>query len=296
MNRAAIWLVFVALCPAVAAGQAQSPSGPVQGQHDGHAAPSPPPAAGVHDQPSPVPPAAVALPSFIPPLTEADRRAAFPDVTGHAVHDDVVNFFVLFDQLEWLQGSGRTALNWDNKGWVGKDRNRLWFRSEGERDDGDVEHAEAQVFYGRAVRRWWDILVGVRHDMQPGPSRTWAAIGVQGLAPYWFEVEATAYLGESGRTHFRFETEYELLLTNRLIVQPLVEVEIYGKSDPERGIGSGLSSANAGFRMRYEFRREFAPYVGITWDRRFFGTADFARTAGAGTSSARLATGLRLWF
>ena len=268
-----------------------------QQKHDQHgqAAPSQPEAAHDHSRPSEAK-SDEPLPAFIPALTDADRRAAFPDVTAHAVHDNVVNYFVLFDQLEWLQGSGGAALNWDNKGWVGKDRNRLWFRSEGERNEDGLEHAEAHVFYGRAIRRWWDLLVGVRQDMGAGPSRTWAAIGVQGLAPYWFEVEATAYVGAEGRTHVRFETEYELLVTNRLIAQPLLEVEIYGKGDPERGIGSGLSSADVGIRVRYEFRREIAPYVGVTWDRKFFGTADFARNAGERTAGVRLATGLRLWF
>ena len=292
-------LVLVALLPTPAMGQAQSQQAPTsQGEHGGHAPAVPARSPGdPQDQSAQVPVAAPSqLPSFIPTLSDADRRAAFPDVAGHAVHDNVVNYFVLFDQLEWLHGSGGSALNWDNKGWVGKDRDRLWFRSEGERDGDGVEHAEAQVFYGRALRRWWDVLIGVRQDMRPGPSRTWAAIGLQGLAPYWFEVEATAYIGESGRTHFRFETEYEQLLTNRLILQPLIEVEVYGKADPERGIGGGLSSADAGLRVRYEFRREFAPYVGVTWGRKFFGTADAARAAGASTSGTRLATGLRLWF
>lgn len=119
---------------------------------------------------------------------------------------------------------------------------------------------------------------------------------MQGLAPYWFEVEATAYVGASGRTQFRIEGEYELLLTNRLILQPLVEVEIHGKNDPEHGTGAGLSTADAGLRLRYEFRREFAPYVGLVWSRRFFGTADFADAAGDRVEGARLALGVRLWF
>ena len=132
-------------------------------------------------------------------------------------------------------------------------------------------------------------------DVRPGPAQTWAAVGIQALAPYWFKVEVTAYIGAGGRTHFRFETEYELLLTNRMILQPLVEVEIYGKSEPERDIGAGLAAANVGLRLRYEFRREFAPYVGITWDRKFFATGEAAKAAGEKTGGARLILGLRLW-
>lgn len=236
-------------------------------------------------------------PAGIPPLTDEDRAAAFPELNGqHTVHDDAVHYYVLFDQLEWQKGDKATAGSWDNKGWIGKDVNRFWFRTEGEAEDGDLGEAQAHALYGRAIHRWWDLVAGVRQDFQPGPQRTWAAVGIQGLAPYWFEVEATAYIGEAGRTHFRLETEYELLFTNRLVLQPLVELEIYGKSDPERGIGSGLSSGEVGLRLRYEFRREFAPYFGVTWNRKFFGTADLAEAAGEDTSGARLALGVRVWF
>lgn len=236
-------------------------------------------------------------PAGIPPVTDEDRAAAFPELNGqHTVHDDAVHYYVLFDQLEWQMGDGATAGSWDNKGWIGKDVNRFWFRTEGEAEDGDLGEAQAHALYGRAIHRWWDLVVGVRQDFRPGPQRTWAAVGIQGLAPYWFEVEATAYIGEAGRTHFRVETEYELLFTNRLILQPLVELELYGKSDPERGIGAGLSSGEAGLRLRYEFRREFAPYIGVTWNRKFFGTADFAEAAGEDEGGAKLALGVRVWF
>lgn len=232
----------------------------------------------------------------IPPITEADRQAAFPDVHGHSVHDRAIHYFVLFDQLEWQSGAGRTVGSWDNKGWVGGDIHRFWFRTEGEGEGGSLAAAQAHALYGRAIAPWWDLVMGIRQDVRPGPAQTWAVVGVQGLAPYWFEIEATAYIGAAGRTHARLETEYELLLTNRLILQPLVEVEIYGKSDPERQIGAGLSTIEAGARMRYEIRREFAPYVGVTWSRKFFGTADVARESGEEVSGARLALGARIWF
>jgi copper resistance protein B len=236
-------------------------------------------------------------PPGIPSITDEDRAAAFPELNGrHTVHDDAVHYFVLFDQLEWQGGDGATGVSWDTKGWIGRDVNRFWFRTEGEGGDGRLGAAQAHALYGRAIHRWWDLVAGLRQDVRPGPAQTWAAVGIQGLAPYWFELEATAYLGASGRTHFRFETEYELLLTNRLVLQPLVEAEIYGKADPERGIGAGLSSVDAGLRLRYEFRRELAPYVGVTWHRKFFGTADRAETAGEETSGPRLALGVRVWF
>ena len=139
-------------------------------------------------------------------------------------------------------------------------------------------------------------MVGGRPaGLRPGPPQTWAAIGVQGLAPYWFDVEATAYIGESGRTQFRVETEYALLLTNRLILQPLVELNVSARTIPSAKSARGLSTLNAGLRLRYEFRREVAPYVGVTWDRSFFGTADYQKAAGEPVGRARFVVGLRVW-
>jgi copper resistance protein B len=236
------------------------------------------------------------LPPFIPPITDEDRKAAFPDVEGHAVHDKRIGYFILLDQLEWQLGEGINGVTIDSRGWVGRDRDRLWFRAEGDHDDGHFEQAHAHVLYGRQVSRWWDVVAGIRQDVRPAPAQTWAAVGVQGLAPQWFEIEATAYVGASFRTHARVEVEYELLLTNRLILQPLLEVEIVGKSDPERRVGAGLSTTDAGFRVRYEFTREIAPYVGVTWNNRWGKTADYAEAAGEDTGSARFVTGVRLWF
>jgi copper resistance protein B len=229
-------------------------------------------------------------------VADADRQAAFPDVQGHTVHDTSVNYFILFDQFEWQTGSGADVFNWDTKGWIGQDRNRFWFRSEGDRSDGRTEQAQTNLLFGRAIARWWDVTAGVRLDTLPDTPRSALALGVQGLAPYWFEVEASAYIEPSGRTHVRFETEYDLLITNRLVLQPLVEFEVYGRDDRERLIGTGLSTGELGLRLRYEFRREFAPYVGVVWTRKFFGTADQARAAGEDVAGTRLAVGLRTWF
>jgi copper resistance protein B len=235
------------------------------------------------------------LPSFVPPVTDEDRKAAFPDVTGHPAHDNAIHAYVLADQLEWQDGSGAGVFAWDAKGWIGRDLDRVWFRTEGAAEDGRLGEAEAHVLYGRAVTRWWDVVLGVRQDVRPGPARTWAAIGLQGLAPYWFDVEATAYVGEGGRTQLRLEVEYDLLLTNRLIVQPVVELQIHGKADPDRGVGAGLSSSDVGVRLRYEIRREFAPYLGVTWGRLYLGTADAARAAGEDVAGRQIVVGVRVW-
>lgn len=271
-------------------------------QHTGHGPPSPAPTAPVQPQPEPAGSdhgahgADTQVPKEpIPPVTDADRAAAFPpSLEGHAVHDSVVNYFVLFDQLEW-QGGTAGGVNLENTTWIGGDVNRAWFRAESESEDGRQESTFVHALYGRSFTRWWDVVAGVRQDFAPGNQQTWAAFGVQGLAPYWFEVEATGYVGAGGRTQVRVEVEYELLLTNRLILQPLVELEVYGKADPARELGAGLGSLETGLRLRYEFRRQFAPYIGLTWDRKFFGTARFAREAGEPIGGARLAAGVRLW-
>jgi copper resistance protein B len=235
------------------------------------------------------------LPDFIPALTDEDRRAAFPDVDGHPAHDNGINYFVLFDQLEWEFGGARQGIGWDTTGWIGRDRDRLWFRAEGQREDDDTYDAQTHALYGRQFSRWWDVLVGVRQDFAPGPAQTWVAFGIQGLAPYWFDVEATAYLGADARNHYRFEVEYQFLLTNRLVLQPQAEMEIYGKPDLEHERDSGLATLDFGFRLRYLIRRELAPYVGMVWHQKHFGTADIARANGGSTGGARFVAGLRFW-
>jgi copper resistance protein B len=244
----------------------------------------------------PITPADADLPPFIPRVSDEDRRAAFPDVEGHAVHDEALNYFVLLDHVEWQAGEGQGRASLDSSGWIGRDRDRLWFRAEGDGSDRGVGAAGVQLLYGRQVARWWDVVGGVRQDLGSGPARTWAALGIQGLAPYWFDIEATAYVGPSGRTYARFDVEYEVLLTNRLIVQPLVELELFGMSDPERAIGAGLSTIDAGIRLRYELRRELAPYIGVTWNRKYGNTARFAEAAGDSRTASRFVTGVRLWF
>ena len=232
----------------------------------------------------------------IPPLTDADRAAAFPDIGGHPVHDNSVQKYGLFDQLEAWNADEGSGLLWEALGWAGTDLNRAWLRSEGERVDGATESADVEVLYGRSVARWWDVVAGVRHDFGEGPSRTFAAIGVIGVAPYKYELEATAYIGEFGQTAARIEAEYDTLLTNRLILQWLAEAELYGKDDERRGIGSGLSTIEAGLRLRYEFTRKFAPYIGVVWERAYAGTADFRRDEGEEIDDTRFVAGLRVWF
>ena len=178
--------------------------------------------------------------------------------------DDAATFAMLkFDRLERADSGDGVAIAWKFAAWVGGDFDKLLVRSEGEHAHGELEPSDAEVLWSHAVAPYWDTELGVRHDFGRGPNRTWAAFGVQGLAPYWFEVGATAYVGDAGRTALRLEVDYELSLTQRLILQPRFELNAYGKDDPAAYIGSGLSDAELGLRLRYEIRREFAPYVGV---------------------------------
>ncbi len=231
----------------------------------------------------------------IPPVTDAERAAAFPNLLTHD-HGQTIHSFFLVDKLEVFDADPGNGLSWEGLGWTGSDTNRLWLRSEGERADGKTESADLEVLYGRSITPWWDVVAGVRHDFKPGASQSFAAFGVQGLAPQKFEVEATGYIGERGQTAARFEVEYDLPFTGRLILQPMAEANLYGKNDPLRGIGSGLSTAEVGLRLRYEFTRKFAPYIGVVYERAFGNTADLRRDEAERVDDTRIVIGLRTWF
>lgn len=245
---------------------------------------------------SPASPALTESRTPIPVLTDADRAAVYNAPGGHRVHDSAINSMLLVNQLEWQRADDGSALSWDIKGWVGGDIDRLWVRTEGERSAGRTESAEAQALWGHAISPWWDVVGGVRQDFKPGDGQTWAAFGVQGMALYNFEAEATMFVGESGRTAARLEGDYDILLTNRLILQPTAELNFYGRNDPQRRVGAGLSESEVGLRLRYEVRREFAPYVGVTWNRSYGQTAQYARDEDEDVSQLRWVVGVRLWF
>ena len=210
---------------------------------------------------------------------------------------DQHNFSSLMaDRLESVVTDEATSVTYDLQAWFGRDYNRAVFKAEGEVDDGKLASAETELLWGRALAAYWDTQLGVRYDSGEGPERTWLAFGLQGLAPYWFEVDATGYVGDGGRTAFSVEAEYELLLTQKLILQPRAELDWYGSSDAERGIGSGLSEATVGLRLRYEIRRELAPYLGVEWASKFGETKDLARAAGENATATRFIAGLRFWF
>lgn len=212
-------------------------------------------------------------------------------------HGGFVTSMVLVDQFEYRIRDGHDGYKWDAQGWYGGDYNKLWIKSEGEGEFGESpEQAEVQALYSRALDPWFNLQVGVRHDFRPEPERTHLVLGVQGLAPYWFEVDGSAFLSDKGDLTARFEAEYDQRITNKLILQPAVEFNLAAQEVPEIGIGSGLSSIEAGLRLRYEFVPEFAPYVGVEYERSFGDTADFARGAGEDVGGWSFLVGIRTWF
>lgn len=200
------------------------------------------------------------------------------------------------DRLESVSSRHNAFTRYDLQAWYGGAFDRAVLKAEGDYDNSKLEEASTELLWSHAVAPYWDRQLGLRYDSGIEPDRTWLALGIQGLAPYWFEVGVTGYLGEEGRTALNLEAEYELLLTQKLILQPSIEASFYGKDDPERDIGSGLSEVAAGLRLRYEVSREIAPYVGIEWAGKFGGTADYAREEGLDTKETRFVAGLRFWF
>lgn len=192
------------------------------------------------------------------------------------------------------KGDDSTA--YDLQAWFGTTYNKAVVKAEGDIAKGKLEESRTELLWGHAIAPYWDTQLGIRVDNGEGPSRQWLAFGVQGLAPYWFELEATGYVGNDGRTALRLEGSYELLLTQRLILEPRAELQFYGKDDPQRRIGKGLAEASAGLRLRYEISRQFAPYVGVERAGSFGRTADYVRAAGGRAQQTRWVAGVRFWF
>ncbi len=270
---------------------------PTQAQHAGHdqhamQAPS------KQDAVVPAPKDAAPLPDFIPAPTAEDMAAAFPDMHGMDMSDHMIEApwitHAIVDQLERDLGNN-PATSWSVQAWTGKTHNRLWLESEGSRDDHG-SHGNISAYWGHATGPWWDRMIGWRRDFEGGVQRDWIGIGVHGHAPYKFDVEATAFLGASGRAMLEGKASYDVLLTNRLILQPEAGIAIHAKDDPRMGIGQGVSELHGGLRLRYEFRREFAPYIGWRYARSFGNTADIREAEGDAVSEHQWVAGIRFWF
>lgn len=218
------------------------------------------------------------------------------------VEDQELRGFLLFEQLEYRWNQGPNAFRWDGQGWVGGDYNRLWVKSEGDqrtsKDKGG--EAEGQFLYSRLIAPFWDFQAGLRYDKLwgkgPDPSRLFGVIGFQGLAPYWFEVEPALFVSDRGDVSARLTATYDLLFTQRLILQPRLETEVAVQRVKRFGVGRGINDVDLGLRLRYEIKREFAPYVGISWNRKLSDTADLARRERERVGTFAVVLGVRLWF
>jgi copper resistance protein B len=255
---------------------------------------------------APPPPGAFSGPAHAADLVFGSERMA--PVREHIIreHGAMLTHRFILDKFEVKLGGGHVGYGWDAQFWYGGDINKLWLKSKGEGEfDGELEHAEVQALWSRAIDPWFDMQLGVRHDFRAGPQtshqvaaeqRTHAVLGVHGLAPYWFEVEGMLFLSTKGELTARFEAEYDLRITQRLVLQPALELDFSFQNIPEIGVGAGLSTAELGARLRYEIEPNFAPYVGVQYERGFGNTARFARSAGREVGGWNLLVGIRTWF
>lgn len=241
--------------------------------------------------PLPPPPTADAADGIYGSSAMAEARRVLREEHGGGTFSQL-----LFNLAEYQVREGRDGFLWDGEFWWGGDIDRLVLKSEGEGAFGDgVEDAEVEALWSRALDPYWNFQAGVRYDFKPNPSRTYATIGIEGLAPYWFEVEGALFLSDKGDLLGRLEGYYDQRITQRLILQPRAELNFAAQDVPETGIGSGLSDVELGLRLRYEFAREFAPYVGVSYERKG-DTARFARAEGDDRESTSFVAGVRLWF
>ena len=225
-----------------------------------------------------------------PAMAEAEKRMM-------GAHGSATYHQILFNLAEYQARRGRDGYRWAGEAWVGGDFDRLVIKSEGEGAFGDrVDSAEVQALYSRAIDPYWNLQAGLRQSFQSGPDRPYAVLSVEGLAPYWFEIEGSLFLSSKGNLLARAEAYYDQRITQRLILQPRVELNFAAQDVRENRIGSGLSDAELGLRLRYEIRREFAPYVGISWERRVGDTARFQRAAEEDVQSTSFVAGIRFWF
>ena len=266
---------------------------PAVDPHAGHgmaAEPAAPPVA-------PPPPGALTGPAHAADTLFDARTMSAAREQLRREHGAITTSKLLIDRLEWMIRDGRDGYAWDGEGWIGGDIDKLWIKSEGEGAiGGKPEQAEVQLLWSHAIDPWFDLQAGLRYDFRPDPERAHLALGVQGLAPYWIEIDAAAFLSDKGDLTARFEAEYDQRITRKLILQPRVEFDLAAQDVPELGIGSGLSTAEAGLRLRYQIVPEFAPYVGLHYERAFGDTRAYRRAAGEDVGGWSLLVGVRTWF
>jgi copper resistance protein B len=202
----------------------------------------------------------------------------------------------LAEQLEYRRDGNASTARWEAEAWMGTDSTRLWLKTEGVAEQGIVKDGQLELFYDRPVRSFFDVQAGMRYDLDSQPGRAWAALGIEGLAPYFLHVSATAYASDGGHFAAKGQGSYDLLLTQRLIIQPQLEIDFYSSDDPKRRTGPGLADLGAGLRLRYEIHRKFAPYLGVHYERLFGKTARYMRTDGEPIRAFNILIGIRAWY
>lgn len=289
---------------ASAGAPANDPDCPPEHAAMGHCTPKASPPAGT---PASMSTGGTALPAGNAPAPAAPEANYADRVWGHeamasartAMHREHggMSFSQLMLNLAEVQfHDGRDGYRWDGEFWYGGDINRLTIKSEGEGTFRENAEGEVQALYSRAIGPYFNLQAGVRQDFAPGPDRTYATIGFEGLAPYWFDVEGALFLSDKGHVFGRLEGYYDQRITQRLVLQPRLEFNLSAQDVPLSGLGSGLTDAEAGLRLRYEISREFAPYVGASWERQFGDTARLSRAAGERTGGFSVVAGIRAWF
>lgn len=242
-------------------------------------------------------------PAPAPPKDHYADSLFAPTVMAKARHDMMVEsggqpfHQVMFNLAEYQSSQGRDGYRWDGEAWFGGDIDRLWLKGEGEGAlHRGIDSAQVQALYSHAIGPYFNLQAGVRHDFQPSPDRTYATIGFEGLSPYMFEVEGALFLSTKGDLLGRLDGYYDQRITQRLILQPRVELNLSAQDVPETRLGTGLTDAELGLRLRYEIRRQFAPYVGVSYVAQTGRTADFTRAAGKDPATTSFVAGVRLWF
>lgn len=240
---------------------------------------------------APAPPIDHAADRFYPPARMAAARETL------RAESRFTTFSARLDRLEYRAASGKDGYAWEGEAFYGGDIDRVVVASEGEGAIGHApEQAELRGLWRHAIDPWWNMELGLRHDFRPDPERTYAVVGIQGLAPYWFEAEGQLFVSNKGDVHLRAELGYDQRITQRLILEPEIELNAAFQDVRELGIAAGPERVELGARLRYEVTREFAPYVGLHWERKLGGTADIARATGEDASGLSLALGVRAWF
>jgi copper resistance protein B len=222
--------------------------------------------------------------------------AGLPLSAQAMAEDDPLLYLFKADQLEARDGDEENARVFEGNFWAGRDLDKLWIKAEIEATEDETESAEWQLLYSRAIDPNWDLQIGLRADVEPKPERNWLALGLYGVAPYWFEVDTALFVEEDGQVNLRFAAEYEMMLTQKWVLAPEIELNWYLDDDDELAIASGFADVEAGIRLRYEITRHFAPYLGVNYEGLLGDTRDLAKDNGEEASDTQLVAGLRFWF